>query len=65
MKLVQFSTTNGLVWVNPDHVVVVEGVVSERSRITTVACGKYGTSEYVVNDTVEHVASRLQGDGDV
>ena len=62
MKLVQFSTTEGQVWVNPDRVVLVS--VASESR-AMIHLDHDLTRNPLVNDTAEHGAQRLQGFGDV
>jgi len=60
MKLVQFSTTEGQVWINPDHVTAVEVASQARSFIRLGA-----KASYLINARAEKVVQRLQEYGDV
>lgn len=62
MKLVQFSTTEGQVWINPDRVVFVSVISESRAMIRL---DHDLSKDLLVNATAEHVAQRLQGFGDV
>jgi hypothetical protein len=58
MKLVQFSTTEGQVWVNPDRVVFLAVISESRSMIRL---DHDLSKDLLVNDVAENVAKRLSG----
>jgi hypothetical protein len=63
MRLVEFETTNGLVWINPEHVISVEPSSEKADRVIIYArpLPTGAVSWFVDTMTVEQVIRELMG----